>query len=433
MITNIFIPKKIKVGFQNRNDTYTKKLAYVIYYDQKNKLRKERSWEGWRDKNIDPEDYDNEPTTGFVLNKKVGGVEESYYDVRKTYVRVFDPRGFEFEITIPNLLYILENTSSIKGKGLEGEFVYGWDGKELVLVPVESPDYKQISEYNNIIHNNKTIKAKDLIIGATYLTRDNQERIYMGKFDYYSYGYRWLENGEYKTSKKYSDVPTDHDNYSIGIRKISYENIDYLYGKYFWFASKHYDKEWINGQYVTKDTYRWVFDTYQNMSGNKFITCVNDKCTADYADIYEAMEHYNSFSPIDIDNPKYVPYTFEEFKEYAEKQEKGYGGKLYRCNTVFFSDGHYKYEINFNNETNLWSARQTCGYAEHNNDEDFYNRFKFENVEVKGYYSWRNIIQKKIIPMTLEELYKTLRPCYKEIYLDNGNLYRKECYYGYEK
>ena len=124
MATNIFIPKKIKVGFQTRNDTYTKKLAYVIYYDQKNKLRKEKSWEGWRDEKIEPEDYDNEPTTGFVLNKKVGGYQY-HYDMRQTYVRVFDPRGFEFEITIPNLLYILENTSSIKGKGLEGEFVYG--------------------------------------------------------------------------------------------------------------------------------------------------------------------------------------------------------------------------------------------------------------------------------------------------------------------
>lgn len=28
---------------------------------------------------------------------------------------------FEFEITIENLLYILENANPIKGKGLEGE------------------------------------------------------------------------------------------------------------------------------------------------------------------------------------------------------------------------------------------------------------------------------------------------------------------------
>lgn len=43
MKSNIFIPKKIKVGFQERSDTFTKKLAYVIYYDQKGKLRKEKN------------------------------------------------------------------------------------------------------------------------------------------------------------------------------------------------------------------------------------------------------------------------------------------------------------------------------------------------------------------------------------------------------
>ena len=431
MKTSIFIPKKIKVGFQNRNDTYTKRLAYVIYYDQKNKLRKETSWEGWRDKDIDPEEYDNEPTSGFVLNKKVGGVEESYYDVRKTYVRVFDPRGFEFEITIPNLLYILENTSSIKGKGLEGEFVYGWDGKELVLIPVESPDYKQISEYNNIIHNNKAIKAKDLIIGATYLTKDNQEKFYMGKFDYYSYGYKWLENGEYKYSKHYDDVPSEYAGYRYS--KIEYETLDYLYGKYFWFASKSYDTEWINGKYVEKDTYHWVFEQCKSMSGNKFLTCVNDKCTEDYADIYEVMEHCSSFSPRDLDNPKYVPYTFEEFKEYANKQRARYNGELYRYNTYFFSDGHYKYEIHFNDETSLWSVSQYNIYDLYKNDDDFYNRFEFEDVEVKGYYSWRNTTEKRIIPMTIEELYKKLKPCYKEVYLKNGNLCERELYYGSKK
>ena len=73
MNSNLFIPNRIRVGFQTRNDTYTKKLAYVIYYDEKGKLRKEPSWNSWRDKKIDPEEFDNVPTEGFVLNKKVGG------------------------------------------------------------------------------------------------------------------------------------------------------------------------------------------------------------------------------------------------------------------------------------------------------------------------------------------------------------------------
>ena len=40
--SNFFIPEKIKVGYNSRNDTYTKKLAYIIYYDNKGVLRKEK-------------------------------------------------------------------------------------------------------------------------------------------------------------------------------------------------------------------------------------------------------------------------------------------------------------------------------------------------------------------------------------------------------
>ena len=145
MKSSIFIPKTINVGYQNRSDTYTGKLAYVIYYDEKGKLRKEASWNSWRDEKISNEEFENVPTSGFVLNKKVGDYS-SGWDHRQAYCRVYDPRNFEFEITVENLLYILENANSIKGKGLEGEFVYGWDGKDLVLMPVESPDYKQIVE-----------------------------------------------------------------------------------------------------------------------------------------------------------------------------------------------------------------------------------------------------------------------------------------------
>ena len=127
MKSNIFVPKRINVGFQERSSTYTGKLAYVIYYDEKGTLRKEKSWNGWRNKEIPNEEFDNVPTEGFVLNKHVGGYA-SGWEHRNSYCRVYDPRNFEFEISIENLLYILECCDSIKGKGLQGEFVYAWDG-----------------------------------------------------------------------------------------------------------------------------------------------------------------------------------------------------------------------------------------------------------------------------------------------------------------
>jgi hypothetical protein len=128
---NLFIPKKIKVGYQKRTDTYTKKLAYIIYYDNKNQLRKQTSWESWRDKAINSDEFDNVPTNGFVLNKGVGGNKQSYgWNTRNEYIRIYDPRGFEFEISVQNLLFILTESDCSKGKGLEGDFVYSWNGTE---------------------------------------------------------------------------------------------------------------------------------------------------------------------------------------------------------------------------------------------------------------------------------------------------------------
>jgi len=261
MKSNIFIPKQINVGFRNREDTYTKKLAYVIYFDNKGVLRKEASWNSWRDSKIDNIIYDNVPTEGFVLNKKVGDYV-SDWNHRQAYVRVYDSRNFEFEITIENLLFILENTNSIKGKGLEGEFVYGWDGKDLILIPTSSPDYQELKQFTDLVYANKSFKAKDLKIGATYLTKQNEKWIYIGKFDYH--GYR-------------SNVK-----------------------KYFWF---------YNGS---------RFEQIITLS-NKIIDIVDESCVDNYADIFDKMEHDYNYSPYDSSKDEYVKYTLEEFKEKVDE------------------------------------------------------------------------------------------------------------------
>jgi hypothetical protein len=183
--TKLFIPDKIAVGFNERQGTYTGKLAYVIYYDQKGVLRKEKSWQKWRDQKIKPEDFDNQPTEGFVLNKGVGGTRNSWssWNPRNEYIRVYDPRGFEFEISVPNLLFILKECDCSRGKGLEGEFVYAWDKSELVLLPVSSMDYKMSQEFTEF--KEKSIHVKNLVDGATYTTKEMEDIVYVGRFEYY--------------------------------------------------------------------------------------------------------------------------------------------------------------------------------------------------------------------------------------------------------
>jgi hypothetical protein len=196
--TQLYIPKKCKVGMQMREETYTGRLGYIIYNDGK-VWRKEPSWENWRHKEgemqsdwdkkkrqytsnpiigVEPIEFDNVPTTGFVLNKKAGGYATGW-NHRQTYCRVYDPRGWEFEISIPNLLFILEECSSFKGKGLEGELVYSWDGKDLVLLPVASNDYKLCNQYTEL--QGKKVGVKDLVEGCTYITSKQENWTYLGR------------------------------------------------------------------------------------------------------------------------------------------------------------------------------------------------------------------------------------------------------------
>lgn len=346
MKSSIFLPKRIKVGFQKRSDTYTKKLAYITYFDEKNKLRKETSWNGWRDEEIEPKEFINEPTSGFVLNKKAGGYNTGW-NHRQTYVRVYDPRDFEFEINIENLLYILENTSSIKGKGLEGEFVYGWDGKDLILIPVDSQDYKEIQEYNTIVHNNEYIKAKDLNLGYTYLNKNNEKWVYMGRFDYWEYGDMNWNTGAYN--------------------KIEQK------GKRHFFARKY------KSSY--SDNIKIEIDCLNSLS-KKFIGIDTSECCEDYAELFELMEGKKQYSPIDYSKNEIINYTYDDFLAHIAD----------RSWTYIFNKDEDKYEV-----CRYWAIENKKYYLKDcNNKRDVFGIKVLENTTLEEIFEYVKPIYKNV-------------------------------------
>lgn len=290
MGSSIYVPTKIRVGVVDREDTYTKKLAYVIYYDGKGKLRKETSWRGWLDQNKSkhpPQDYTNEPTSGFILNKDAGGHHNYRWDYgRQLKIRIFDPRGFEFEIEISNLLYILQNTDCLKGKGLEGSFVYGWDGTDLLLIPTSAPEYKEISEYSSLISAKTSVKTKDLVAGGTYLSNKNVELIYLGRFEEWDTYRSWSNNGN--TPQK-------------------------SLGKKFFFQE---------GESIT---------TMTSISG-RILKCVSNTPVDNYADLMDSLECNSIYSPVDQTADKFLPLTEEVLKAgYHTKSFFTYDNINWRC------------------------------------------------------------------------------------------------------
>ena len=148
---------------------------------------------------INPIEFDNTPTEGFVLNKKAGGDRYSW-NPRQTYCRVYDPRGWEFEITIPNLLFILECSNSMKGKGIEGEFVYSWDGKDLVLLPCNSDNFQSSKQFTEL--QKGKVEAKNLKVGATYIDKSGNNLLYLGKLE----RVKEIRNGAETYSGRYGGV-----------------------------------------------------------------------------------------------------------------------------------------------------------------------------------------------------------------------------------
>lgn len=391
MNTNIFVPKRLNVGFQNRNDTYTGKLAYVIYYDQKGKLRKEHSWNSWRDKNIPNVEFDNEPTEGFVLNKKVGGNRYSW-NPRQTYTRIYDPRGFEFEITIPNLLWILENCNCIRGKGLEGEFVYGWDGTELVLVPVDSPDYKEIQERNRVIHGDEFLKAKDLVIGAEYRTLDGNRFVYMGKHETYKYRKNRFHMRSIWCADDYWDAPLDET-----------WNVDVLFdnntrtkcvsvGKEFWLVQldvEDYEGSRSNCVRHFKSVTR------------KFIEMVSSSCGEMYPEYLGMLESCREYCPVDYSAQAIKPVEWNDF--YATMTERIERQDIFNFEIVYLKNGV---------PNAVYVYRRSGG----------------------GYYFDGSILGAEgsivISEDNMREIFDKLNPVYCEQYLENGKLCERRGYFG---
>lgn len=222
----IFIPTKCRVGFQERDDTFAKKLAYVIYYGPKGDLRKEISWESWRHRpgkgmgydgrgskptvDVTPYDFENVPTSGFILNKGHTRYAWSHFGSKTTVIRIYDPRGIEFEISPENLVALMMHTDCSK-REIQGDLVYAWCGGNLMLLPCSSEEYKDATSYTSL--QNMRVSAKDLKEGYTYITKNEEHLVYLGRHMWYTATDSYKDSAKREGAKKHIFCDNDGKNY----------------------------------------------------------------------------------------------------------------------------------------------------------------------------------------------------------------------------
>jgi hypothetical protein len=98
---------------------------------------------------------------------------------------VWDPRDFEFEISVDNLIGILMH-ADVSKRDITEPCVFAWNGTELILLPTNSLEYQESIKHTE--KQGKKFSAKDLTAGFTYsLKEDRTTRVvYLGRFPRYS-------------------------------------------------------------------------------------------------------------------------------------------------------------------------------------------------------------------------------------------------------
>jgi hypothetical protein len=140
MLRDIKFPEKYYVGFQKQRYSSAENFRMLGFAtpntgDHAFKKRK-ASVDGWSEKDLTPLDMENKPTHGFKIVDAV-----SRYSTSNKKFRVEDPRGFELEIDVYNLLSIIEKHTIVQGTIME-PMLWGRYGNDNYLISSNSAEYK---------------------------------------------------------------------------------------------------------------------------------------------------------------------------------------------------------------------------------------------------------------------------------------------------
>lgn len=166
------------------DDTRENNLSYLCQYETtesgdvaanvKKMQETGRSWAKKSGTDDTGTTIDNTPTQDIYV-----GCSVSRWSTSNKLFRVTDPRGFTIEIPTDNLATLLHHTTVVKGV-IQEECVWGKEGNNHILLPINSEPYKLSREQQDTL-GNKLIPISGLKVG-------DWVRFFGGDIEYYFLG-----------------------------------------------------------------------------------------------------------------------------------------------------------------------------------------------------------------------------------------------------
>lgn len=207
------LPEKFYCGFQQRNGQDDLPLGFMTPWGTDKAFEKRKDtvdrWAGnsyGRTASLSAVTFDNTPVMGFKLGR---AIRRCGWNGGNTVIRVEDPRGFEVEIQVGNLLRIMENNTVENGE-IMAECVWGRDGNANILLATNSEPYLQAVE--NTERMKRKTSVKDVKPGMKVRLQNGTEAIWLGMF----YGIKFGK-------KAYPTTAEKHDPYNRSETKQFYE------------------------------------------------------------------------------------------------------------------------------------------------------------------------------------------------------------------
>ena len=184
-MSNIKIPAKHYVGMVKRS-TEKIPLGFITPWGDdaaaKKRIATVDSWarQGYNSKALEPMIIENVPMNGF---KMTTDIRSSSYGGSDKW-RIEDPRGFELEITSPNLAQLLSVGMIDRGEIMD-TCVWARAGQQNVLLSTSTDEYKSAVKNTEVAA--MTADWKNVKIGNTILLQNNVTGVWLGRMFGMSY------------------------------------------------------------------------------------------------------------------------------------------------------------------------------------------------------------------------------------------------------